>query len=129
MDPSPALSLSSEEPAKQRFDYVLSAKNTAASALQIRLKRYNELSISRLLECTLSFHNATDGNSDQIRIQNGTYALTTGNWYNIAPSQTIFIAVVAQVNSTSFSSIYAYLEVGVPNTTTYARYIIEFNVN
>lgn len=129
MNPSPSLSFSSEEAAKQHFDYVLSIDNTGASPLQVRLKSYSESNVNRLLECTLYFHNSTDGNSNQIRIQNGAYTQTIGNWYIVAPSQTVFIAVLAQVNSTSLSSIYTYLEVGVPNTTTYIRYIIEFDVN
>jgi hypothetical protein len=129
MDPSPSLSLGSEEAATQRSDYVLKINNTETNPLQIRLKKYSESNINRLLECTLYFHNSTDGNSTQIRIQNGTYTQTTGNWYSLAPSQAVFIAVLTRVNSTSLSSIYTYLEVEAPGTTTYAQYIIEFDIN
>ena len=38
IDPSPSLSLSSEEAAKQRSDYVLKINSTAANPMQIRLK-------------------------------------------------------------------------------------------
>jgi hypothetical protein len=129
IDPSPSLSLSSEEAAKRSYDYVLKIYSTVTNPLQIRLKKYSESNINRLLECTLYFHNSSDGNSDQIRIQNGTYTQTTGNWYNLAPSQSIFIAVWARVNSTSLTNIYTYLEVEAPNTTTYTQYIIEFDIN
>jgi hypothetical protein len=129
MDPTPSLNFSGEEAAKQRFDYVLRINNTVANPFQIRLTKYSESNINRLLECTLSFHNSTDGNSDQVRIQNGTYLQTTGSWYSLAPSQAVLIAVSAQVNSTSLSSIYTYLEVEAQGTTTYARYVIQFDIN
>jgi len=45
-----------------------------------------------------------------------------------AASTTIYIALTASTNNTETSNIYVYLEILVPNTTTYAQYIITFEI-
>ena len=111
------------------YDYVLRVNNTATSSWQIRLKKYSDSNISRLQNCTIYFHNSTDGTSSQIYIQNGLYINQTGPWYDLGDSETIYIAMTAATNSTGTSSISTYLEVLIPNTTTYAQYIITFEIS
>lgn len=112
------------------YDYVLGVNNTATSSWQVRLKRYSDLNIGRLLNCTIYFHNSTGGGiSSQIVIQNGTYTTQTGTWYDMGSSATIYIAMTVQANSTGTSYIYTYLEVLTPGTTTYAQYVITFQVS
>jgi len=110
-------------------DYVLGVNNTITSPWQVRLKEYSSSGIARLQNCTISFHNSTDGTSNQIVIENGSFTTQTGSWYNLGSLETIYIAMTVRASSMGTSYIYAYLEVLIPSTTTYAQYITTFEVN
>jgi hypothetical protein len=115
--------------ATQAYDYVLRVTNAVTDSWEIRLKKYADSNITRLQNCTIYFHNATDGNSTQIAIENGTYNQTEGPWYDLTALETIYIAMAAEAASTGTSYIHAYLEIRSPNTTTYAQYIITFQIS
>jgi hypothetical protein len=108
------------------YDYVLRANNTVTDSWQIRLKRYADSNIDRLQNCTIYFHNATDGNSSQIVIENGSFNQTEGAWYDLGSLETIYIAMTVEANSTGTSYIYIFLEIRIPYTTTYAQYTLTF---
>ncbi|MCW3987691.1 MAG: hypothetical protein NWE87_05190, partial [Candidatus Bathyarchaeota archaeon] len=110
------------------YDYVLRVNNTVTDSWQIRLKKYADANVNRLQNCTIYFHNSTDGTSSQIYIQNGLYINQTGPWYDLGDSETIYIAMTAQANSTGTSYVRTYLEIRIPDTTTYAQYIITFEI-
>ena len=113
------------------YDYVLRVNNTATTeSWEIRLKKYAEANISRLQNCTIYFHNSTDGTSGQIQIENGNYTLggDEGSWYDLHDSETIYIAMTVEANSTGTSYVRTYLEIRIPSTTTYAQYIITFEI-
>ncbi len=110
------------------YDYVLRVNNTETDSWQIRLKKYSDSSISRLQNCTIYFHNSTDGTSSQIIIENGSYTNHTGPWYDLGNSETIYIAMAVEANSTGTSHVYAYLEILIPNTTTYCECVITFEI-
>jgi len=110
------------------YDYVLRVNNTVSNSWQIRLKKYADSNIDRLQNCTIYFHNSTDGTSSQIYIQNGLYINQTGPWYDLGDSETIYIAMTVQANSTATSYIYTYLEIRTPGTSTYAQYVITFEI-
>ena len=112
----------------ENYDYVLRVNNTVTDSWQIRLKKYSDSTISRLENCTVYFHNSTDGVSGQIYIENGAYTQDVGPWYNLSSLTTIYIAMTAQANSTATSYVYTYLEIRIPGTTTYAQYIITFEI-
>jgi len=112
----------------QVYDYVLRVNNTVTDSWQIRLKKYADSNITRLQNCTIYFHNSSDGTSRQIYIQNGLYTNQTGPWYDLGDSETIYIAITVSANSTGTSYIYTYLEIRIPNTTTYAQYITTFEI-
>jgi hypothetical protein len=109
-------------------DYVLGVNNTITSPWQVRLKEYSSSGIARLQNCTISFHNSTDGTSSQIVIENGSFTTQTGSWYNLGSLETIYIAMTVRASSMGTSYIYAYLEVSIPGTTTYVQYIITFEI-
>ena len=111
------------------YDYVLGVNNTITSSWQVRLKEYSSSGTARLQNCTISFHNSTDGTSNQIVIENGSFTTQAGSWYNLGSLQTIYIAITVRASSMGTSYIYAYLEVLIPGTTTYAQYITTFEVN
>jgi hypothetical protein len=110
------------------YDYVLKANNTGTDSWQIRLKKYSDSGISRLQNCTIFFHNSTGANISQIQVENGAYVTQTGSWCELSSSTTTYIAMTVQTNSTGTSYIDVYLEIRLPATTTYTRYIISFVV-
>jgi hypothetical protein len=109
-------------------DYVLRVNNTATDSWEIRLTKYSDSSINRLENCTIYFHNSTDGTSNQIIIENGSYINQNGPWYDLGNLETICIAMTVQANSAATSYIYTYLEIRTPNTATYAQYVITFEI-
>jgi hypothetical protein len=110
------------------FDYALRVNNTETDSWQVRLTKYSDSNISRLLNCTVYLHNSSDGTSRQIYITDGSYTNQTGPWYGLVGSETIFIAVKVEAVSTGTSYIHTYLEILVPGTTTYLQYRIEFEI-
>jgi len=112
------------------YDYVLRVNNTVTNPWEIRLKKYADSNISRLQNCTIYFHNSTDGVSGQIQIENGNYTIDgdEGSWYDLHDSETIYIAMTVEANSTGTSYVLTYLEIRTPNTTTYAQYMIIFEI-
>ncbi|UCG37211.1 MAG: hypothetical protein JSV64_02745, partial [Candidatus Bathyarchaeota archaeon] len=114
--------------AETTLDYVLQINNTVTDSWKIRLKRYSDSSVNRLQNCTIYFHNSTDAASSQIVIENGAFTNETGPWYDLASLETIYLAMAIEANSTGTSLLYSYLEILTPNTTTYAQYIIAFEV-
>jgi hypothetical protein len=109
------------------FDYVLRVNNTNAASWQIRLKKYSDANITRLQNCTIYFHNSTDGASSQIIIEDGVYNQDVGSWYDLGDSETIYIALIAKASFTGTSELNVYLEILTPGTTTYAQYILKFH--
>jgi len=110
------------------YDYVLRVNNTDTDSWKIRLKKYSDSNIGRLQNCTIYFHNATDGTSSQLVIENGLFTNETGPWYDLGNSETIYIAMTTQANSTGTSLVHAYLEIRVPDTTTYDQYVITYEI-
>jgi len=112
------------------YDYVLRVNNTVTDSWQIRLKKYADSNIDRLQNCTIYFHNSTDGTSGQIQIENGAYKPDgdVGSWHNLTSLETIYIAMTVEANTTGTSYVNTYLEIRIPSTTTYTQYIIAFRI-
>lgn len=110
------------------YDYVLRLNNTVADSWQVRLKKYLDSSLNRLQNCTIYLHNFTDGISGQIYIENGACTQDVGSWYELPSSETIYLGMTAVANSTGISYVFAYLEILVSNPSTYAQYIIVFEI-
>jgi len=108
------------------FNYVLNMTESQGSNWKIRLSAYDQFNISRLSNCSIYIYDGA--NSTQIGISNGTYDQQTGPWYDLAASDTEYIWMHVETSSVGTSYVYAYLEILVPNTTTYARYIITFEI-
>ena len=109
-------------------DYVLRVNNTVTNSWEIRLKKYSNSSIDRLQNCTIYFHNSTDGTSAQIVFESGSFTNETGSWYDLGSLETIYIAMTVEANSTGTSYVYTYLEIRIPGTTTYLQYVITFEI-
>ena len=109
------------------YDYVLKVVNNASDPWKIRLKAYSQSNIGRLSNCTICFQNASDGTSGQVYIVNGNYTQQTGPWYDLPASPAErYIAVTLQANNSDVSYINVYLEILIPDKTTYAQYILTF---
>ncbi len=109
------------------FNHVLKFVEKDGSNWKVRLKAYDNSSIARLNNCTIYIYDGS--NSTQIVILNGAYENQTGPWYDLAASDTEYIWMHVETSSAGTSYVYVYLEILVPNKTTYARYIITFEIN
>lgn len=127
VDPEPSHGAWGNEENGQTFDYILKVTNQVGDAWKIRLRAYDQTNIERLFNCTIYFHNG-GGISRQIYIYNGTYSQQFGNYYYLNGLSTIYIAMTVSATDTGNSRIYAYLEILVPNTSTYNLFIITFEI-
>ena len=128
VDPEPSHGSWGSEESGQTFDHVLEVANQVGDAWKIRLRAYDQSNIGRLSNCTIYFYNG-GGVSRQIYILNGAYSQQFGNWYDLTGLSTVYIAMTVSATSTGTSYVYAYLEVLVPDTSTYNLMIITFEVS
>ena len=110
----------------QDFNYVLKFVEKDNSNWKVRLKAYDNSSLSRLTNCSIYIYNGS--NSPQIIISNGAYTQQIGPWYDLNASDTEYIWMHVETSSAGTSTVYVYLEILVPNTTIYARYVIAFEI-
>jgi len=108
------------------FNYVLNMTEKDGSNWKVRLKAYDNSSLSRLDNCTIYIYNGS--NSTQITILNGAYNQQTGPWIDLNATDTEYIWMHVETSSAGTSYIYTYLEIRVPNKTVYAQYIITFKI-
>jgi hypothetical protein len=111
------------------YDYVLKIVNNVSDTWKIRLTAYSQSNIERLTNCTIYFRNSSDGTSRQVYIENGAYVNQTGPWYDLPASPAErYIAVALQATNSEVSHVYVYLEILVPDKSTYAQYVIAFEI-
>jgi len=113
------------------YNYVLKiVNNDDDDPWKIRLNAYSETNKERLNNCTIYFRNSSDGTSRQIYIVNGVYVNQTGPWYDLpaGTSTERYIAVTLDASDSQVSYVYVYLEILVPDKTTYAQYVITFEI-
>jgi len=111
----------------QTYDYVLKVVNQVADNWTVNLKVYDSSNIGRLTNATISLHDGTT--SDQIIVSGGSITQSEGPLYNLAGNATIYISMSNLQASTSGTSyIYVYLKILVPDVSTYAKYIITFEI-
>jgi hypothetical protein len=66
---------------------------------------------------------------NQIQILNGAYSQNYGDWYDITGLGTIYLAMKISAKNPETTFIYAFLEVLLPNTSTYNLMVIEFRIS
>jgi hypothetical protein len=111
------------------YNYVLKIVNQVSDAWKIRLKAYSQSNIGRLTNCTIYFRSSSDGTSRQVYIKDGVYVNQTGSWYDLPASPAErYIVVALQATNSEVSHVYVYLEILVPDKTTYAQYVITFEI-
>jgi hypothetical protein len=106
------------------YDCVLGISENHGDDWKVRLRAYNESNMGRLNNCSLFIYDGS--NSTQIVILNGAYSQQTGSWYDLAASDIGYIWMHVEATSTEISYIKVYLEILIPNTATYAQYILTF---
>ncbi|MCX8150022.1 MAG: hypothetical protein N3D85_00730 [Candidatus Bathyarchaeota archaeon] len=112
-----------------KYDYVLRAANQVSDSWKIRLTAYDQASIARLTNCTIYLYDASNEPSAQIVVTNGVYNQQYGNWVDLTALSNLKIAMVVSTSTAGASQIYAYLEVRIPNTTTYNLLPITFQIS
>lgn len=108
------------------FNNVLKMTEVGGSNWKVRLEAYDQSNIGRLKNSSIYIYNGS--NSTQIVIINGAYSQQTGSWYDLTTSDIEYIWMHVETSNTGTSYVYAYLEILIPNTTTYARYVITFKI-
>jgi len=110
------------------YDYVLKIVNKVSDRW-IRLRAFSQSNITRLNNCTIYFRSSLDNTARQIYIVNGAYVNQTGDWYDLPASPAErYVVVKLQANDSNVSYVHVYLEIRVPNKTTYAQYVITFEI-
>ena len=111
------------------YDYVLKIVNQVSDPWKIRLNAYSESNIARLTNCTIYFRSSSDGTSRQVYIEDGSYVNDTGPWYDLPASpEERYIVVSLEATNSEVSYVYVYLEILVPDITTYAQYVVTFEI-
>jgi len=108
------------------FNYVLNMTEKDGSNWKVRLKAYDNSSITRLDNCSIYIYDGS--NSTQIVILNGDYENQTGPWIDLNASDTEYIWMHVETSSAGTSSVYVHLEIRIPDTTTYLQYEITFEI-
>jgi hypothetical protein len=111
------------------YNYVLKIVNQVSDAWKIRLKAYSQSNIGRFNNCTIYFRSSSDGTFRQVYILNGAYVNQTGPWYDLPASPAErYVVVALQATNSEVSYVYVYLEILVPNQTTYVQYVVTFEI-
>jgi hypothetical protein len=108
------------------FNYVLKSIEQDGSNWKVRLKAYDQSNIGILTNCTIYLYDGS--NSTQIIILNGAYDQQTGPWYDLFALDTHYLWMHAEKSAGGTSYVYAYLEILIPSTTTYAQYVLTFKI-
>ena len=113
--------------APSSYDYVLKVVNQVASNWTVTLEVYSNSNISRLSNCTISFH---DGSmSDQIVISGGVITQWVGPQYSLAGSSTIYVSVNnLQATASGISYLYVYVRILPSNMSPFTVLHITFQV-
>jgi hypothetical protein len=112
-----------------KYDHVLRADNQVSNSWKIRLSAYDQTSISRLTNCTIYLYNTNNDHYTQIMITNGVYTQQYGDWVDLTALSNLKIAIIVSTSTAGTSQIYTYLEVRIPNTTTYNLLPITFQIS
>jgi len=107
------------------FKYVLNMTEKRGSNWTVRLNAYNQSDLNSL-NCSIYIYDGSD--STQIVILNGAYVNQTGPWNNLNASDTEYIWMHVETSGAETYYVYVYLEICIPGITTYARYIITFEI-
>jgi len=113
-----------------KYHYVLQVANQASEAWKIRLTAYSQSNINRLSNCTIYFTDPSGTTtSNQILIRSGAYIQQQGSWQDLAGLDTVYIAMTVSTSNMETSHIHAYLEILIPNTSTYNLMTITFEIS
>jgi|GEM_PF-4070704 len=86
------------------YEYVLNITNLSSSTNhQVKLENASITGINRLTNFTAYFHDGTT--SKQIEISNGNVNQSSGLWYSVATSATIYLSLAIQVSSSGSSRV------------------------
>ncbi len=104
---------------------VLRICNQTNEDWKLQLMEFGDSNIGRLTNCTIWFHDGST--SPQIKIANGNYSQTSGDFYDCI-SNSSHITITASTNANGTSYIHTHLKILKPNTSTFASYVITFEI-
>lgn len=86
------------------YEYVLNITNLSSSInYQVKLENASIDGISRLTNFTAYLHDGTT--SKQIEISNGNVTQSSGSWYSVTISATIYLSLAIQVSTSGSSTV------------------------
>ena len=106
------------------YNHVLRITENHGTNWMVRLRAYDQSNVGRLNNCSIYIYDGS--NSTQVVILNGAYNQQTGPWYDLTASDVEYIWICVEASSAGTSFVYVYLEILVPNITTYAQYTLTF---
>jgi len=122
-DTSAKISINANE-TPSTYNYSLNIVNNNASLWEVKLEYFNYTDIN-CVNATIIIHNNSTS-STQIELSGGNIT-QYNDYYNLTSNTTIHIRVQNLVrNSSETTLLHVYLRIRIPNTTTYASYIITF---
>jgi len=99
------------------YEYVLNITNLSSNTnYQIKLENASITGISRLTNFTVYFHDGTT--LKQIEIFNGDVTQSSGLWYSVATSATIYLSIAIGVNAPGSSTVDLRLYIVQSGTTS-----------
>jgi hypothetical protein len=108
------------------YNYVLNFAEKNAADWEVRLRAFDDSNLSRLTNCSIYIYDGA--NSTQLTVESGSWMQQLGPSHDLNASDTGYIWMHVETSSGGTSYIYAYLEILIPNTTAYVRYVITFEI-
>jgi hypothetical protein len=110
------------------YNYTLEIVNNDSIDWNVKLEIYYSFNVNRISDATIILHNNASS-STQIVLSNGNIIQSSGDYYSLAGSSTIYIKIE---NLKEFvggvSYFHVYLRIQTPNTTTYTLYTVTFQI-
>jgi hypothetical protein len=113
------------------FDYVVEVVNQASSSWNVSLEVYDSSNVSRLSNCTISFHDHGGQVSDEVVVNSGVITQSVGPQYILSSESTIYISmsnVQAAVSGTSYLYVYVKVFPSNPDVSPFNVFKIAFEV-
>ena len=99
------------------YEYALNITNLSyIGNYSVKLENTSITGISRLTNFTTYFHDGTT--SKQVEISNGAITQSSGPWYSIATSATIYLSLAIQVSASGNSTVDLRLHIVASGTTS-----------
>ncbi|MGD0027820.1 MAG: hypothetical protein ABSC91_02665 [Candidatus Bathyarchaeia archaeon] len=104
-------------PAESYYEYLINITNLSTNMnYTVKLENENINGLSRLANFTAYFHD--DSTSKQIEVSNGSLIQSSGPWYSLPSSATIYVSTAIKVSTSESSTVDLGLHIVAGGTTS-----------